>query len=454
MIFLSEETQEAQDTILYKLDAGVDPNVDVCMKLLKLDDGDHKALYRLGELAAEAGDLAGAEKWFRKAIEIQPCAAGPYLTLGSLLGDNSENSALAEAYSELGISRMSEEEIDDNIELLREGLSEAAAEEFSQLRPFQQQALLVKAAREKRATEPAEATAEVRRFRLLQPLMEEDEIGRELVDAVRAEGPEMVPLLVGVLRGWARLILDENSDAAVGMALGLVGELGSPAELRGLLEFVNLEHESASGASAWALGRIVERYGKAAMDEFQRLAPELGASERLAAGEQSLRHPDLDPDGSYLLGLAANLKGIKSSERDSFFETLLGALAALLGPQGVEVGKKAFVLHRGQLTPRGKKGCEEFLRELATEITEPVRPEPLQWTVYDVCGGTVVWEVMEDEDDEEHSHDHAHDEDVSEPAVKAELPGRNDPCWCDSGKKYKKCHMEADQLGAAKAVPE
>jgi hypothetical protein len=22
--------------------------------------------------------------------------------------------------------------------------------------------------------------------------------------------------------------------------------------------------------------------------------------------------------------------------------------------------------------------------------------------------------------------------------------GRNDPCWCNSGKKYKKCHMEED----------
>jgi uncharacterized protein YecA (UPF0149 family) len=22
---------------------------------------------------------------------------------------------------------------------------------------------------------------------------------------------------------------------------------------------------------------------------------------------------------------------------------------------------------------------------------------------------------------------------------------RNDPCWCGSGKKYKKCHYEADQ---------
>jgi preprotein translocase subunit SecA len=29
-----------------------------------------------------------------------------------------------------------------------------------------------------------------------------------------------------------------------------------------------------------------------------------------------------------------------------------------------------------------------------------------------------------------------------------ELPGRNDPCWCGSGKKYKHCHMHQDQASA------
>jgi preprotein translocase subunit SecA len=28
--------------------------------------------------------------------------------------------------------------------------------------------------------------------------------------------------------------------------------------------------------------------------------------------------------------------------------------------------------------------------------------------------------------------------------------GRNDPCWCGSGKKYKHCHMRSD---AATSVP-
>ena len=37
------------------------------------------------------------------------------------------------------------------------------------------------------------------------------------------------------------------------------------------------------------------------------------------------------------------------------------------------------------------------------------------------------------------------DEDSDEPAVTESKPGRNDPCWCGSRKKYKKCHLDEDQ---------
>jgi preprotein translocase subunit SecA len=37
---------------------------------------------------------------------------------------------------------------------------------------------------------------------------------------------------------------------------------------------------------------------------------------------------------------------------------------------------------------------------------------------------------------------------AAEPARKATSIGRNDPCWCGSGKKYKHCHLKADQGGA------
>lgn len=30
-------------------------------------------------------------------------------------------------------------------------------------------------------------------------------------------------------------------------------------------------------------------------------------------------------------------------------------------------------------------------------------------------------------------------------------PGRNEPCWCGSGAKYKKCHMPQDEKKRAKS---
>ena len=46
----------------------------------------------------------------------------------------------------------------------------------------------------------------------------------------------------------------------------------------------------------------------------------------------------------------------------------------------------------------------------------------------------------------------------AQPARSTKSPGRNDPCWCGSGKKYKACHMRADQgrepaPAQAQAVP-
>lgn len=37
--------------------------------------------------------------------------------------------------------------------------------------------------------------------------------------------------------------------------------------------------------------------------------------------------------------------------------------------------------------------------------------------------------------------------------VVANAPGPNDVCWCGSGKKYKKCHMESDQAGLSAPPP-
>lgn len=37
---------------------------------------------------------------------------------------------------------------------------------------------------------------------------------------------------------------------------------------------------------------------------------------------------------------------------------------------------------------------------------------------------------------------------IVQPATRRERPGRNEPCWCGSKKKYKKCHLETDEADA------
>lgn len=37
----------------------------------------------------------------------------------------------------------------------------------------------------------------------------------------------------------------------------------------------------------------------------------------------------------------------------------------------------------------------------------------------------------------------------SQPETPERKPGRNEPCWCGSGKKYKKCHLPDEEQKAA-----
>jgi hypothetical protein len=86
-------------------------------------------------------------------------------------------------------------------------------------------------------------------------------------------------------------------------------------------------------------------------------------------------------------------------------------------------------------------------------VPEPPDETPAP-TVYDLC--CPAWE---DEDDEEDEDDDPFDDDeeddfedenedfVPEPVRRSVNLGRNDACWCGSGKKYKKCHLQADEEG-------
>jgi preprotein translocase subunit SecA len=51
-------------------------------------------------------------------------------------------------------------------------------------------------------------------------------------------------------------------------------------------------------------------------------------------------------------------------------------------------------------------------------------------------------------------HPGSGDEGARQPVHSEKHPGRNDPCWCGSGKKYKHCHMRQDLAGAPASGPQ
>jgi hypothetical protein len=213
------------------------------------------------------------------------------------------------------------------------------------------------------------------------------------------------------------------------------------------LEFAVLDNVDLSGAAGWALDRIVTRNPQEAARVFGEIAANLGANERMAVLERLLRHSGLDASGELLSRLSENLDRIPTPDLGAYLPTLVGTMIAARGRAGVELARALMRRHSSRLPRKGRRECEDLIEALgAREAVPPLPAQATPWTVYDICAGDAVWE-----DEEEEEEDFAL---PPEPVQRRYTPGRNDPCWCGSGKKYKKCHLDSDetQQSAAPAI--
>jgi len=173
------------------------------------------------------------------------------------------------------------------------------------------------------------------------------------------------------------------------------------------------------------------------------IAAGLAAAERIAVTERLLRHPKLDATGGSFERLSQNLSQIPREDRGHFFPLLASAMIGARGRPGIELAR-AVLRRNTDLLSRGTRAeCEDLMEALGDRAAVPlpaVEPSPL--TVYDICAGNATW--GENEGGEEAEEDFL----PPEPVQRKPTPGRNDPCWCGSGKKYKNCHMRDDQTGA------
>ena len=196
------------------------------------------------------------------------------------------------------------------------------------------------------------------------------------------------------------------------------------------------------------------------------MVPCAGVEDRMILAIALAVIPDLPGTQDALVSLLDGLATFPKSGRHELFISVAVALDASKGRPGRERAWSLFDSYAAAL-PRRTRGELREIFKAANEADEPPSPpgEVPPVTVYDICSETRGGDD-DDEDEEEdegdgeddgpfndedegEEDDFEEDEDdedfIPEPVRRPVTPGRNDPCWCGSGKKYKKCHLDADQ---------
>ncbi len=333
-----------------------------------------------------------------------------------------------------------------------------------------------------RRDEPEEVSERLRPHRLVDDLLEwaTNGLDEELVDAILEEGARATPLLIGVLRAMATESLPGDDTPPTVCSLALLGEIGDPAVLPELIEFSTVEDEEIADAANWAVGRIVERRPEESLDAIRQLIPG-AAADRLSGLALALNHfPEDSGKLDLLVSLLDGLANFPKPERHDVFMAVVVVIAFSGGAKERELAWSLLRRHAGLLPKRTRAEFRETLRlrdgldrlvalesanspsESSDDSGDAPGADP-GTTVYDLCsrpsGEDDDQEQEEEEeddeddgtfDDEEEADEDDLDEDadyIPEPIRRSVTPGRNDPCWCGSGKKYKKCHLEADEKG-------
>ena len=303
-----------------------------------------------------------------------------------------------------------------------------------------------------RATEPAEVTAELKAYRLIHDLEEAlgNELERELVDAILAEREACLPLLIGILRGLAEGALPEGGELVGEAALALLGEIADPSSLLALVQFAVVDDRGLSDTAGWAVQRAAHLRPAESLAAFRNFDRRMGGAERACMSETIATMPDTPGRGEALQALFENFGVTEKEERTDIFVMLSAALLHALGKAAPPM-IRATLQDLGPLLPKeARKASDDLLRAWTAEPSLFEVPPEEPSTVYDICcadrmGG---YDDEGEEDEEEHVHGPGCSHQAPPP------PGRNEPCWCGSGKKYKKCHLAADEEARLKPPAE
>jgi hypothetical protein len=457
MLFISEAILESRKRLIDDLDLGRITEEQTCQRALELDPDDYIALVWLGQIRKDRGDKDGAEECFWKAIEANPWFWSGYLSLVQVIP---ADTPLGNGLFALGCGKLCLDELaidsEEVLPLLKQIQSFGDSGDLSKR---EQVEVFAEVLAERREGEPPDVTARLRPYELIHELHSGEDLPAELVDDLIEAGPFIEPLLVGTLRGWARGVTPDDTDHVAENALALLGESGDPSLIPNILEFVTVEDSDICAVAGWALDRLLDRHPREAAPIIAGLIPTLAAAERISLATRLLLHPAVDADGHLMASLGENLGPVSEEDFDPLFPLLVSSMILARGRAGVGMAREFLDRHKNLLPGKIRRKCERHITSMERNADSRMAPlaKPSAWTVYDICAGEAIWddegedyvpteeELLEVIDNEDGLYVPEPIHILPKPVVPT--PGRNDLCWCGSGKKYKKCHLESDQQG-------
>jgi hypothetical protein len=438
MLFTPESIIEARRALFAQMEAGTLTREQAFQQALELDPFDAVSLMVLGDERYQAGDLPGAAAYCWRAANADPCRFEPWFKLiSSLPGESQE---LRNGIMELGALKALRdpeglEQFKERFENKRIGSDFTDGEEFLEVTADQ--------FGEMRRDEPEEVSERLRPYRLVDDVLEAagDGLDAELVDAILEDGARCGPLLIGVLRAMATGALPKGDPAPIVASLALLGEIGDPAVLPELIECLSVNDEDIQAAANWAVKRISSRRPEESLDAVRTLAPTADADHRCGLTIALADIPEQLGRREVLLSLLDGLAAFPKPDRHEIFINVAAALAAFEGAKGRELAWSLLNRHAAVLPNRTRAELREALK-LQQEIDRiGIGPgDGPAVTVYDLCDLCNVADEEEGAEDQDF---------IPEPVHRSSNRGRNDPCWCGSGKKYKKCHLESDEKSQA-----
>jgi hypothetical protein len=387
-------------------------------------------------LGASAKDPQEALAAFWKALWLEPCRAQNYLALADFLSQRQEANAIAKHLRTLALWKLSfADQIPKYIGEMFEG---SMGEEAWDPSTYELMAMAQEAEFAKSAEIPA-ITDRLRPYRLLNQLQSgaPEYLPPGVLKAILEHRDLCEPLLRNALREWGRIeeALDEDS---VSLLVAILGEISGPEFIEELLELSSWPDFAPFAHAQWALYRQGQRHSQAALEQYRR-AVSGPLPTRGCIAEQILA---MEPQPGDIDVLVSLLEGSESFPLDEDVPQFLAAVLSGIARRGGRELAASLASRYGQrLSESDRKKLDDALRGNYTPLLNAL--EIAGHTLEDVCLQRTL--LGPPEEPEELTEDEMEEEVDLEPPPR---PGRNEPCWCGSGKKYKKCHMTADEDAA------